>query len=74
MARKSSKTRRRTGEVAPESERPGQERPAGQPLQAQPGAPGSGLTMEELGGMAAGATRIRIKVDFADLSGSDNVE
>ncbi len=74
MARKSSKTRRRTGETAAEGERPGQERPAGQPPQARPAAPGGGLSMEELGGMAAGATRIRIKVDFADLSGPDNVE
>ena len=74
MARKSSKTRRRTGEVAAEGARPGQERPAGQPLQAQPGEPGGGLTMEELGGLTAGATRIRIKVDFADLSAPDDAE
>jgi hypothetical protein len=73
MARKSSKTRQRTGEVAAEGARPGQERPAGQPLQAQPGEPG-GLTMEELGGLTAGATRIRIKVDFADLNAPDDAE
>jgi hypothetical protein len=71
MARKSSKNTRRTGEVAAEGERPGQELPAGKPQAAEPGA---GLTMEELSGMTGGATRIRIKVDYADLSGPDDVE
>ena len=79
MARKSSKTAKVTREVAGEAKarRSGPTTgPVGQPPQDSPGPPGGGgdLTVEELGKMTAGATRIRIKVDFADLSGPADVE
>ena len=76
MARKSPKTTKKTEEISGGAtvRQTGPGGPAGQGSQDAPGTPGKDLTAAELGGMAAGATRIRIKVDFADLSSPEGIE